>query len=87
MAKFIKPERIKDTIAVATGININSVQNNDSLFESGILDSLNAIEVIEALEKEFQIKFKTEDLNEKNFNTVSSMTDFISNLPNIDLDT
>ena len=79
MVERIGSARLRKVITMVTGVDINSVGNNVSLFASGLLDSLNAIEVVEGLEKEFGFEFDTEELNDKNFYSIETIVDFINN--------
>lgn len=48
------------------------------LFESGILDSLRMLSLIEALEDTYRIKIRDEDMLPENFSTLSRMVDYIA---------
>jgi len=54
-----------------------SVTRNDSLLESGIVDSLGVLELVEFLERTFGISITEEDLVPKNFDSVGRMVDLV----------
>lgn len=48
-----------------------------ALLESGIVDSLGVLDVVEFLEENFSIKVDDEDLIPENFGTVRAMVSFV----------
>jgi len=48
------------------------------LFDSGILDSLRMIGLIDALEQNYRIKIRDEDILPENFATLSGMAEYVS---------
>lgn len=48
-----------------------------SLLETGMIDSLNLVKIILFIEEEFQIKLSDEDLTPENFETLNAMQKFI----------
>jgi acyl carrier protein len=54
-----------------------SLLDEDSLLESGVVDSLGVLEVVEFLESEFQITLSDDDLLAEHFETIASLADFV----------
>ncbi len=50
----------------------------ESLFESGVLDSFALPDMVSALEKEFGITVPDADLNPRKFDSVTRIADYIS---------
>jgi acyl carrier protein len=65
-------------------INKYSVKRSDNvpidmpLFDDGYLDSLNALDVIEELELEFNLHFEMEDLTGENFGSIEQINQFLN---------
>ncbi len=53
------------------------VAREDSLLESGIVDSLGVIELVEFLERTFGISVTEEDLLPENFDSIHRMADLV----------
>jgi acyl carrier protein len=49
----------------------------DSLLESGLIDSLGIIKLVSLLEKEFAIKISDDELLPENFETISAVVQFV----------
>jgi acyl carrier protein len=75
------PSRIKRLIV--TSLNLDGVQpetidDDAPLFGEGLgLDSVDALELVVALEKEFGIKIKSQELGREVFSSVASLSQFI----------
>jgi acyl carrier protein len=54
-----------------------SISNDDSLLESGILDSAGIFELVVFLEKEFGVTINDEDIIVDNFENVTCITKFV----------
>jgi acyl carrier protein len=54
-----------------------SITENESLLDSGIVDSLGVLEMVEFLEKTFSITIYDEELIPKNFHSIQSIAVFI----------
>ena len=50
----------------------------ESLFESGLLDSFALPDLVSAIEEEFSIKVPDSDLNPRKFDSLARMEDYIS---------
>lgn len=53
------------------------VAREDSLLESGIVDSLGVVELVEFLERTFGISVSEEDLLPENFDSIRRMADLV----------
>lgn len=51
--------------------------NDDSLLESGIIDSLGVLDLVTFIEDEFKISVVDDDLTPDNFQTIDRMTAFV----------
>lgn len=58
-------------------INIANLKDDDHLFESGIVNSLFAIELMTFLEKTFAIEIGMDDLDIENFKSINSTVAFV----------
>jgi len=74
VTKLVK-ESIKDFIL--DSINIPDLDDDDNLFESGIVNSLFAVQLITYLEKSFSIEVTMEDLDIENFQSINSTSSFV----------
>ncbi len=54
-----------------------SADAEESLFESGLLDSFALPDLVSALEKEFGISIPDSDLNPRKFESVARITEYI----------
>ena len=50
----------------------------ESLFESGVLDSFALPDMVSGLEKEFKMKVPDSDLNPRKFDSLSRIADYVS---------
>ena len=57
-----------------SGINVE----RDSLVESGIIDSLGIMKLVDFIEKEFKVKIGDEDLVPENFETLDDITKLLA---------
>jgi acyl carrier protein len=60
-------------------IDQNVLDNEDTLIEGGIIDSMSLIELVNFIERTFTVKITEEELDIDNFKTVNALTDFINN--------
>ncbi len=58
--------------------NQTQITQDTALFTSGLLDSVDLVELTTFLENEFNIKINEQDIIINNFNTINSMQNFIS---------
>lgn len=75
------PDRIKRLIVDSLhleGIRPEMIEDEAPLFGEGLgLDSVDALELVVALEKEFGIKIKSQEMGREVFSSVSSLAQFI----------
>ena len=53
------------------------IENDDSILENGIVDSMGILEIVTFMEKEFQILVSDEELLPENFSSISNIVAFI----------
>jgi acyl carrier protein len=53
------------------------LRNDDSLLETGMIDSLGVLDLVSFIETEFQITVADEDLTPENFQTIEKMMAFV----------
>jgi len=75
------PSRIKRLIVHSLnldGVRPETIDDDAPLFGEGLgLDSVDALELVVALEKEFGIKIKSQELGRDVFSSVASLSQFI----------
>jgi acyl carrier protein len=71
---------IKETVRrfISTSVNITHLDDDHNLFESGIVNSLFAVQLMTFLEKTFGIEVGMDDLDIENFKSLSATTAFVS---------
>jgi methoxymalonate biosynthesis acyl carrier protein len=69
----------KETIRnfILDSINIPGLNDDDNLFESGIVNSLFAVQLMTFLEKSFNIEVTMDDLSMENFESVNATSSFV----------
>ncbi|HXP81492.1 MAG TPA: phosphopantetheine-binding protein [Verrucomicrobiae bacterium] len=60
-----------------SSINITKLNDEDDLFESGIVNSLFAVQLMTFLEKTFLMEVGMDDLDIENFKSVNATTAFV----------
>lgn len=77
-------ESTKETIRnfILESINIPDLNDDDNLFESGIVNSLFAVQLMTFLEKSFSIEVTMDDLSMDNFESVSATSSFVERKQN-----
>ena len=53
---------------------------DEEIFETGLIDSFGIVELITALEEDFQIKIPFEDMKIQNFSSINEISKFIERL-------
>ena len=71
-------EKIKDIISEQAGVDSNELTSETCLKDDLNLDSLNAVEIIMALEDEFDIEISEDEA--ENFETIGDIYEFINHL-------
>ena len=70
---------IKETVKrfILSSINFTYLDDDDNLFESGIVNSLFAIQLMTFIEKTFAIEVGMDDLDIENFKSLNATTAFV----------
>jgi len=70
---------IKKTLRefISSSINITGIDDDANLFESGIVNSLFAVQLMTFIEKMFRIEVGPDDLDIENFKSLNAMTAFV----------
>jgi len=67
---------------ILDSINIPDLNDDDNLFESGIVNSLFAVQLMTFLEKSFDIEVTMDDLSMDNFESINSTSSFVQKKQN-----
>ena len=72
-------QRVKQVLRefILDSINIRNLDDDDDLFESGIVNSLFAVQWMTFIEKKFKIEIGVEDLDVQNFKSLNAATAFV----------
>jgi acyl carrier protein len=70
-------ERIRATIQKVTEKDVPA-DAQESLFDSGVLDSFALLDMISELEKEFRFKVPEDDLNPRKFDSVARIAEYVT---------
>ena len=65
---------------VCTTLTIEKIAFEEDLIDSGLLDSLSMVQLMVALEEEFDIRIEPEDIDFEDYRSVKSMTEMITRL-------
>jgi acyl carrier protein len=71
------PVREKIRAFILSSVQIPDLADDDNLFETGIINSLFAVELMTFLEKTFGIEVGPDDLEITNFQSVSASAEFV----------
>src|SRR5947207_10471574 len=63
---------------ILSSISVAKLDDDDNLFESGIVNSLFAVQLMTFIEKTFAIEVGTDDLDIENFKSLNAMTPFVA---------
>jgi methoxymalonate biosynthesis acyl carrier protein len=71
--------KVKETLRgfILNSINITNWKDDENLFESGIVNSLFAVQLMTFIEKSFAIEVESNDLDVENFKSLNAMTAFV----------
>lgn len=74
------PTQVKEAIRafIQTSINIDGLGNEENLFESGIVNSLFAVQLMTFIERTFEIEVGTDDLDIENFKSIDATAAFVA---------
>ena len=75
----IDDKQIKETVRsfILSSINLPGLKDDDNLFESGIVNSLFAVQLMTFIEKTFAIEVGMDDLDIENFKSLNATTAFV----------
>lgn len=62
---------------ILSSIFVENLRDDDDLFESGLVNSLFAVQLMTFIEKTFAIEVGPDDLDIKNFQSVDAAADFV----------
>jgi len=60
----------------------NGIEENTSFLENGVIDSTGVLELVEFLEKTFQITVEDEELIPENLDSIAAVVKFLENKKN-----
>ena len=74
-----EPQQVRDTIRdfILSSINITDLNDESNLFESGIVNSLFAVQLMTFIEKTFAVEVGMDDLEIDNFKSVNATAAFV----------
>ncbi len=72
-------QKIKEAISrfILDSINLRDLKEDDHLFETGIVNSLFAVQLMTFIEKTFAIEIGSDDLDIENFKSIKSTSTFV----------
>tara|TARA_R110000751_G_scaffold210384_1_gene314129 strand:+ start:42887 stop:43135 length:249 start_codon:yes stop_codon:yes gene_type:complete len=71
--------KIKDYIIKSTLADTKNIEDDTLIFETGLLDSMGLLFLIEFLMEEFEVEVTDEELLPSNFESINSIIHFIEN--------
>lgn len=77
MAEAETKNKIKDYIIGATLSESNTITDDTLIFESGLLDSMGLLFLLEFIKEEFNIEVTDDELLPENFESVNSIIKFM----------
>jgi acyl carrier protein len=74
------PSGVKETVKgfILGSINIAHLGDDDNLFESGVVNSLFAVQLMTFIEKTFAIEVAMDDLDIENFKSLNAAAAFVA---------
>ena len=75
----VEARQIKEIVRefISTSINLANWKDDENLFDSGLVNSLFAVQLMTFIEKTFAIEVGPEDLDIENFKSLNAMTAFV----------
>ena len=70
-------QEIKNYIIEASLEDANKIKEDTMIFDTGLLDSMGLLFLIEFLKEEFDVEVDDEELNPENFESINSIVDFV----------
>ena len=77
-------EQIKKYVVEASLSDASQISDDTQIFESGLLDSMGLLFLIEFLKENFNIEVNDEELNPHNFESINSIVAFVSSKQQIE---
>lgn len=71
-------EKIRGYIIETSLSKIDQVKDDTMIFDTGLLDSMGLLFLIEFINEEYNIEVSDEELNPKNFQSIESIVKFIN---------
>jgi D-alanine--poly(phosphoribitol) ligase subunit 2 len=72
----MKQKRISEILAEIAGKPVN-IGTDESLFESGLLDSFGLTDLVTKLEQEYGIRIPDGDLNPRKFESIDKIVEYV----------
>lgn len=72
-------ERVRAIVASVSQKEVG-IGPDESLFDTGILDSFSLIDVVAGIEEEFKVKVPDSDLNPRKFSSIARIEAYLSTL-------
>ena len=74
------PNQVKEAIRafIQASINLDGFGNNENLFETGIVNSLFAVQLMTFIERTFKIEVGADDLDIENFKSIDATAAFVA---------
>lgn len=66
-----------EVISVLKGIEPNLLKDEDNLFDAGIMNSFLLVEIIEKMEKHFDIQIEAKYIRKENFKNLDSIMEIL----------
>jgi acyl carrier protein len=74
----VPTREVRDVLAAIIGGDAaSSVDENDLLFEQGLIDSLHLIELIDLLQERFGMEVESDELSPENFESLRAMAGYV----------
>lgn len=72
--------KIRETVRgfISSAINIAKLDDDDNLFELGVVNSLFAIQLMTFVEKTYALEVAIDDLDIENFKSINATTAFVA---------
>lgn len=74
------PNEVKAAIRafIQASINLDGLGNDENLFETGIVNSLFAVQLMTFIERRFDIEVSSDDLDIENFKSIDATAAFVA---------
>ena len=70
-------QKLKNYIIEVSLSDPKTIKDDTLIFDSGLLDSMGLLFLIEFLKEEYDVEVNDEELHPKNFETINSITSFV----------